>query len=159
MGMCRDEKIRGCVLISACLLGEKCKYNGGDNYSPQIEKILEDVEVLALCPEVLGGLPTPRAKSEILDGHVVTEYGDSVDEAFRLGVERALEAIGNREITCAILQSRSPSCGVREIYNGSFSGQLIPGRGIFASALAQRGIPLVDAQELIEGNREGASDE
>lgn len=100
------------VLVSACLLGERCKYNGGDNYNAKIEEYIKGHEVIKVCPEVMGGLQIPRKPAEIVDGEVRTEDGSSVDIEFRRGVEKVLELIKEEEIEFAILQSRSPSCGV-----------------------------------------------
>ena len=103
------------ILVSACLLGENCKYNGKNNYSERVAKYLEGHEVIPVCPEVLGGLPTPRDPSEI---------------------------------DLAILQSRSPSCGVKQIYDGSFTGKLIPGQGVFAQLLEKNGFRVMDCEEI-----------
>ncbi|MDE7325318.1 MAG: DUF523 domain-containing protein [Lachnospiraceae bacterium] len=136
------------VIVSACLLGENCKYNGGNNYSSQVLSFLKDKEVIAVCPEVMGGLPIPRPCVELMDGVAVNKNGRNVDAYFRAGVEKVLEKIRGQEIAMAILQPRSPSCGAKQIYDGSFSGRLIPGEGMLAKALRQRGIPVVDASDL-----------
>lgn len=136
------------VLVSACLLGERCKYNGGDNYNAKIEEYIKGHEVIKVCPEVMGGLQIPRKPAEIVDGEVRTEDGSSVDIEFRRGVEKVLELIKEEEIEFAILQSRSPSCGVKEIYDGSFSKKKIAGQGLLAQALSERHIRLIDSSEF-----------
>lgn len=138
------------VIVSACLLGENCKYNGGNNESAKLKAYLDahHFEVIAVCPEVLGGLPTPRVPAEITAGAVMTRDGRNVDAAFRLGAQKALELAKKEGADCAILQSRSPSCGVKQVYDGTFSGTRIPGRGIFAQLLAENGIPALDIEDL-----------
>jgi len=138
----------GKVLVSACLTGENCKYNGGNNYSRQVEEFLKDREYIAVCPEMLGGLTIPRCPAELVNGRAVDRNGNDVDEAFRKGAGKALETIQNEKIDLAILQPRSPSCGVRQIYDGTFTGRLIDGRGLFAELLVRQGIRVIDADEI-----------
>ena len=136
------------IAVSACLLGENCKYNGGNNYSEKVAAFLEGHEVVGVCPEVLGGLSTPRKPSEIVNGVVRHQDGTSVDAEFRKGAELALKIVLEQEVELVILQSRSPSCGPNIIYDGSFSKTLIPGDGIFVELLKKHGIRVVDAAEL-----------
>jgi len=123
------------VLVSACLLGENCKYNGKNNLSLKLLAFLKDKTVIPVCPEVLGGLPVPRLPAEIVNGIVKTENGISVDKEFRLGAEKALATAVDKGVDIAILQSRSPSCGVKEIYDGTFSKKKIPGMSKFYTFL------------------------
>lgn len=136
------------IIVSACLLGKNCKYNGGNNYNEAIVEFLKDKEVIAVCPEVMGGLPTPRKPSEIVHGVVTNTEGVSVDNEFRQGAKVAMDLIKDEEIECAILQSRSPSCGTKQIYDGTFSKRLIEGQGIFAEQLAKKEIKLIDSDEF-----------
>ena len=136
------------IIVSACLLGKNCKYNGGNNYNEAIVEFLKDKEVIAVCPEVMGGLPTPRKPSEIVHGVVTNTEGVSVDSEFRQGAKVAMDLIKDEEIECAILQSRSPSCGTKQIYDGTFSKRLIEGQGIFAEQLAKKEIKLIDSDEF-----------
>lgn len=136
------------ILVSACLLGENCKYNGGNNYSEKLAEYLKGHEVIPVCPEVLGGLPIPRIPAEICNGIVMNREGISVDSEFRKGAGIALEIALENNVDLAILQSRSPSCGVRQIYDGSFSKKLIDGKGIFANLLFEKEIPVKDVEEL-----------
>ena len=138
------------IMVSACLLGENCKYNGGNNYTPELVRLLEGHTVIPVCPEVLGGLPTPRIPAEIVNGKVINRNGVSVDEAFRKGAEKALEIAKKEKPDLIILQSRSPSCGVKEIYDGTFSGRKIPGQGIFAELLTKAGFIVLDVEDLPE---------
>jgi len=136
------------IAVSACLLGDNCKYNGGNNFSEKVAKFVQGHEVIPVCPEVMGGLPTPRESSEIVDGVVRHKDGVSVDEEFRRGAEIALKKVLENGVELVILQSRSPSCGVKEIYDGTFSGTLIPGQGVFAKLLTENGIEVIDVSEL-----------
>lgn len=141
--------------VSACLLGVNCKYNGGNNFSAKLEEYLEGHEVVPLCPEVMGGLSTPRVPAEMVEGEVMNREGRSVDEAFRKGAEIALRRVLEEGAELVILQSRSPSCGVKEVYDGSFSGKLIPGRGIFVARLDEAGIFAIDVEDVDEFTLKG----
>lgn len=136
------------VLVSACLLGRNCKYNGGNNRNQRVLDFLEGKEVLEICPEVLGGLPTPREPVELVSGAATTVDGVSVHQAFEKGVALALDQIAKEDIQLAILQSRSPSCGVHQIYDGSFSGKLMEGEGLFARALREKGYQVLDSGDF-----------
>ena len=138
------------VLVSACLLGENCKYSGGNNLSPRVVEWLRNNghEAVPVCPEVLGGLPVPRAAAEIAGGVVMTRDGRSVDAEFRRGAEMALERARREGAGLAVLQPRSPSCGARQIYDGTFSGRKISGQGVFAELLLGEGIPVLEPEEL-----------
>ena len=136
------------IAVSACLLGENCKYNGGNNYNEKVIEFVKGHEVIGICPELLGGLPVPREPAEIVDGIVRTKNGASVNEEFRHGAEAAMNIIEENDIELVILQSRSPSCGAKKIYDGTFSGNLIVGQGVFAQMLAKRNYKTVDVSDL-----------
>ena len=136
------------VLVSACLLGQKCKYNGGDNRSERLLEFLRGHEAIPVCPEVAGGLPIPREPCEIVEGVVRTRDGQSRDREFREGAARCLSLAQEQGIGLTILQSRSPSCGVRQVYDGSFSGTLREGSGVFASLLLEHGFSVLDVSEI-----------
>ena len=136
------------VLVSACLLGENCKYNGGNNYAPSVAEFLKDQEILAVCPEMQAGMGCPRTPIEIVDGVLMDRDGNNMDAPMRKAVADIMEQIQKEEIKCAILQSRSPTCGVNQIYDGSFSGKLISGSGIFARALKDAGYQTIDAEDM-----------
>ena len=138
------------ILVSACLLGKNCKYNGGNNLNQSVLVFIEGHEVIGICPEQLGGLSTPRLPAEIVDGVVTNKEGVSVDNEFRKGAQEALAVALENKVDLAILQSRSPSCGVKEIYDGSFSGKKIKGQGVFAKLLSARGIKVLDAEDVAE---------
>ena len=136
------------ILVSACLLGENCKYNGGNNYNADVAEFVKDKDILQICPEMMAGMGCPRTPIEIVDGVLMDRDGNNVDAAMRKAVAEAIEFIQKEEIGCAILQSRSPTCGVNQIYDGSFSGKLISGSGIFAQALKDAGYQIMDAEDL-----------
>ena len=138
------------ILVSACLLGKNCKYNGGNNLNQGVLGFIEGHEVIGVCPEQLGGLSTPRLPAEIVDGVVTNKEGISVDAEFRKGAQTALAAALEKKVDLAILQSRSPSCGVKEIYDGSFSGKKVKGQGVFARLLTKYGIKVLDAEDIAE---------
>jgi uncharacterized protein YbbK (DUF523 family) len=136
------------IAVSACLLGDNCKYNGGNNYSEKVAEFVKGHDIIPVCPEIMGGLPTPREPSEIVNGIVKHKDGTSVDAEFRKGAELALNKINANEVDLVILQSRSPSCGVNHIYDGTFSGTLIPGQGVFAKLLKANNIRVLDVSDL-----------
>lgn len=138
------------ILVSACLLGKNCKYNGANNLNQSVLDFIEGHEVVGVCPEQLGGLSTPRLPAEIVDDVVTNKDGVSVDAEFRKGAQSALAAALENKVDLAILQSRSPSCGVKEIYDGSFSGKKIKGQGVFAKLLSAHGIKVLDAEDVTE---------
>jgi len=136
------------ILVSACLLGENCKYSGGNNENKAVLDFVKGHETVPVCPEVLGGLPVPRMPAEIVGGIVRCRDGHSVDCEFRSGAAKALEIALNEKVDLAILQSRSPSCGVKAVYDGTFSGKVIPGEGVFAELLRRNGIKTIDAADM-----------
>lgn len=136
------------IMVSACLMGENCKYNGGNNLSEKVLNYVKGHEVIAVCPEVMGGLPTPRVPAEIVNGIVTNKDGIEVDTEFRKGAEIALKIAKENQVDLVILQSRSPSCGPKQIYDGSFSGKKIDGQGVFAKMLMENGFQVVDVENL-----------
>lgn len=136
------------IIVSACLLGHNCKYNGGNNRNQDIIDFVRNHEVLALCPELLGGLSTPRQPAEIQNGIVTNVAGESIDTPFRKGAQAALEIAIREKAELAILQPRSPSCGCKQIYDGTFSRRLIKGKGIFVQLLSEHGIPAIESDEV-----------
>ena len=136
------------ILVSACLLGRNCKYNGGNNRNQKVLDFLQGHEVVAVCPEVAAGLGVPRTPVEIVNGVVRDREGNSYDEALRKAVARILDEIRELNIDCAVLQSRSPTCGVKQIYDGTFTGTRIEGSGVLAQALKDAGYRVIDAEDL-----------
>ena len=138
------------VLVSACLLGTNCKYNGGNNYDEKVIRFLEGKEVIPVCPEVMAGLPIPRIPMEIVNGVVTDREGNVTDRQLRETAEKLAAEFKDQDISCAVLKSRSPTCGVKQVYDGSFTGTLVSGSGIFAAALLAAGIRVIDAEECPE---------
>ena len=136
------------IIVSACLLGRKCKYDGSDNYNEKVLEFIKGHEVIPVCPEMAGGLPAPRLSCEIVNGKVIDTAGESKDKEFREGAALCLKLAQEENADLAVLQSRSPSCGVDRIYDGTFSGRLIEGSGIFAQMLKANGFRVLDAEDL-----------
>lgn len=135
-------------IVSACLCGIDCKYSGGNNFNPQVYKKMIEGKVIPVCPEVLGGLPTPRMPAEIRKNQVITKAGDDVTQNFIEGAMKTLEiakAVGAKR---AIFKQRSPSCGCGKIYDGSFSGKIIKGDGIATQILKEHGIQVITEEDL-----------
>lgn len=142
-------------IVSACLLGEKCKYNGEDNYEQWVDDLKKDNTLCMLCPEMLGKLGTPRPPAEIKDGKIINSEGVDVTAAFEEGAKIAYtravvaaKSIGE-EIECAILKSNSPSCGKDKVYDGTFSGKLVDGEGVFAKLLREHNIKVITEKEKL----------
>ena len=132
------------IMVSACLLGENCKYSGGNNLNEQVQAFVQGHRVIPVCPEEVLGIP--RVPMEIVNGVLINKEGVCVDEPVRRAAEKIVAE--NRDADLAILKSRSPTCGVRKVYDGSFSGRLIDGMGVLAQALQQTGIKIIDAEEI-----------
>ncbi|MFE7311683.1 DUF523 domain-containing protein [Streptomyces sp. NPDC057555] len=143
------------ILVSACLRGVPCRFDGRDKASPVIEEAVAGREVVSFCPEVAGGLATPRRPAELVggDGHdvldgtarVVEDTGREVTAEFVDGARRALAAARNAGCTEALLMPRSPSCGRGAVYDGSFSGELVSGDGVTAALFERNGIAVRSA--------------
>jgi len=128
------------IIVSACLAGVECRYNGQASPIPEVIELVKRGKALPICPEVLGGMPTKRPPAEQCDGRIFAVDGQEYTDEFITGAQIGLKIallVGCKE---AILKARSPSCGCGQIYDGSFSGQLIPGDGIFCKFLKEHGI-------------------
>ena len=136
------------IMVSACLAGENCKYNGGNNRNEKVLQLMAEHDVILVCPEQMGGLPTPRVPSELRDGVVTARDGRIVDREFRDGAAKCLEIARQEQPDLIVLQSRSPSCGVKQRYDGSFTGTLVEGSGVTAQLLMENGFRCVDAEDL-----------
>ena len=136
------------IMVSACLLGENCKYNGQNNYSEKLATFLKDHTVIPVCPEVFGGLPIPRSSCEIVNNEVLSKDGKSFTNEYLKGANMALDIARKEKVDLMILQSRSPSCGVNQIYDGTFSGNKIKGHGIFANLAINEGYKVMDIEDL-----------
>ena len=142
--------MKDALLISACLLGTNCKYNGGNNALPpeKLTALEGRFRLVPVCPEQAGGLPTPRLPSERRGEQVVNRAGEDVTEAFRRGAELALEMALREDCRLALLKERSPSCGSGEIYDGFFTGTLRPGDGVTAETLKANGVAVFGETQL-----------
>lgn len=140
------------ILVSGCLVGLNCKYNGGNNFNEKVDKLLREGKAIPVCPEQLGGLTTPRAPSEIkvIDGkrYVFNSEGVDVTENFYKGACEVLELAKKLNIKKAILKSKSPTCGYGKIYNGNFEKTLIDGNGILTQMLLDNGIEVISSDDL-----------
>ena len=136
------------IMVSAFLAGENCKYNGGNNRNGKVLQLMADNEVITVCPEQMGGLPTPRGPAEIKDGVVITKDGRVVDLQFRAGASKCLEIARREQPDLVVLQPRSPSCGVKQRYDGTFTGKLVNGAGVTAQLLMENGFRCIDAEDL-----------
>ena len=136
------------LLISACLLGIPCRYDGSTKLFDSMERLREKYELVPVCPEQLGGLPTPRNPSERMENRVVTPNGTDVTNEYHAGARATLELCLREGCVAAVLKERSPSCGSGEIYDGTFTHTVIPGDGVTAELLKQNGIKVYGETEL-----------
>jgi len=141
------------ILVSACLLGVNCQYNGESDFTRELLEFLKDKgEFIAVCPEVLGGLPIPREGAEIVGKKVKTAGGKDMTKQFLKGAERVLKIAKENNVKLAILKAKSPSCGAGWIYDGTFSRNLIKGDGLTAALLKKNKIKVLTEKDLIAGN-------
>lgn len=130
------------IIVSACLLGDNCKYNGGNNYNSQLVGDLKSYEIIKICPECFGGLPTPRIPAEIIKDKVINKEGIDVTLNYHKGALISLELAKKHLVNQAILKAKSPSCGVGKIYDGTFTNTLIDGDGVCAKLFKENNIEL-----------------
>ena len=135
------------ILVSACLLGVRCRYDGKSKPHPAVERLLEQYTLIPVCGEILGGLPTPRVSAERQGARVVTADGRDVTAAYRRGAEEVLRLAERYGCKAAILKERSPSCGSGRIYDGTFTGTLTDGWGVTAELLRDHGICVIGESE------------
>ncbi len=140
------------ILVSACLLGVRCRYDGESKACPAVLNFAKEHELVPICPEQLGGLPTPRVPAEIQGERVVTRDGRDVTKEYRKGAEEAARLYQLLRCDCAILKARSPSCGCGQVYDGAFSGTLTPGDGVTAQALKRLGVRVMTEETLNDCN-------
>ena len=138
------------LLISRCLLGDNCRYDGKSKPLPDetLQALRARYDLIPVCPEVLGGLPTPRTPSERQGDRVVMKTGADVTEEYRRGAEAALQAARENQVCAAVLKERSPSCGKGKIYDGSFTGTLTEGNGVTAEMLLEKGFTVYGESEI-----------
>lgn len=135
------------IIVSSCLAGCDCKYNGGNNFNKKVSALMDRHTVVCVCPEVLGNLPTPRPPAEIKNGRVINKLGEDVSENFINGAALALLEAKKYNCTVAVLKANSPSCGFGKIYDGTFSKTLIDGNGIFAQTLKDNNIKVYTEED------------
>ena len=131
------------VAISACLLGAPVRYDGGSKPIDEVIELAEKVDVVRVCPETASGLPVPRPPAEQLDGRVLLADGRDVTEDFSRGAQKCLDVVRRSPVSLAVLKAKSPSCGVGLVYDGTYSGRLVPGQGVFAERLEKEGVCVV----------------
>ena len=136
------------ILISGCLLGLKCRYDAKEKKLPEIEKLIESYNLIPVCPEQLGGLPTPRIPAERVKDRIITQVGVDVTKEYQIGAEEALKIAKLYNCKKAILKEKSPSCGCRKIYDGTFSRNLIVGNGVTADLLLKNGIEIFGESKI-----------
>ncbi len=136
------------LLVSACLLGVRCKYSGGDNLCPQVAALRQQYRLIPVCPEQLGGLPTPRPPAERQGDQIITQDGRDVTPEYQRGAAEALKLARLFACDGAVLKARSPSCGCGEIYDGTFTGTRVPGDGVTASLLRDSGLTVCTEEDL-----------
>lgn len=138
------------ALISACLIGVNCKYSGGNNLLPEekLQKLLDEYELIPVCPEAYGGLSTPRSPAERVGDRIISKDGKDVSKEYEKGAETALLLAKTFGAEIAILKENSPSCGCGTIYDGTFSGTLTDGDGVTAGKLKQNGISVIGESKI-----------
>ena len=144
------------LIISACLVGVACRYDGQSRCLPQLKKLVDSGAAIALCPEELGGLPTPRSPAEVQGDRVINEAGQDITPEFERGARAVLKIAQENGISRAILKERSPSCGSKFIYDGSFSRVLIPGEGVTTALLRRSGITVRSEDNIFDAAEEGS---
>lgn len=140
------------ILVSACLLGVSCRYDGGSKCDPAVSALAADTrfKLIPVCPERMGGLSAPREPSELRGGQVYSRTGEDVTAEFNRGAAGVLELARRHGCKYALLKERSPSCGRGKIYDGSFSGKLTDGSGVCAALLEQNGITVFGESQINE---------
>ena len=136
------------ILVSACLAGVKCRYDGKDNANSKVIKLVKNGIAIPICPEQLGGLQTPRIPAEISEDKVLNKKGENVTSKFKKGAKETLRIAELANCNKAVLKQSSPSCGYGKIYDGSHTGRIIEGMGLTAKLLSQKGIVILTEEDL-----------
>ena len=136
------------VAVSACLVGKNTKYNGGNNYNEAVMKYLLDKEYITICPEVTGGLLTPRVPSERVNEKVINKVGEDVTTNFVNGANTELEKLLKEEVKVIIVKAKSPSCGYKQIYDGTFTNTLKEGNGVFVELALKQGFTIYTEKDI-----------
>ena len=138
------------VAVSACLVGLNTKYDGKNNYNEDVITYLKDKEYITICPEVSGGLPTPRIPSEQVKNKVINKNNEDVTDNFVKGALKCLKQLKEENVNVLILKERSPSCGYKKIYDGTFSKTLIDGNGVFAALAIENSFKIYTESDIHE---------
>ncbi|MGL4656232.1 MAG: DUF523 domain-containing protein [Sarcina sp.] len=145
------------IIVSACLCGENCKYDGGNNYNIKVENFIEGKDVIYVCPEQMGGLSTPRNPAEIVgcakgvlngEDKIISNEGRDVTSEFLKGAKEVLKIAKDKNVKLAILKAKSPSCGKGMVYDGTFNGNKVKGNGITTQLLLDNDIEVINEDEL-----------
>lgn len=145
------------IIVSACLCGENCKYNGGNNNNEKVKNFIKDKDVMYVCPEQMGGLSTPRNPAEIVGnaknvlsgkGRIISNTGVDVTYEFIKGARAVLEIAKEKNVKLAILKAKSPSCGKGLVYDGTFTGNKVIGNGVTTQLLIDNGIEVINEDDL-----------
>lgn len=136
------------ILVSACLLGVNCRFDGKSKFTEQLKALQKKHNLIPICPEVYGGLKTPRDPAEKVMDKVITKSGEDVTEQFQKGAEEVLKLAKFYDCKLVILKERSPSCGYGKIYDGTFTGTIVDGNGVAAELLTQNGITVIGESEI-----------
>ena len=138
------------LIVSACLLGCNCRYDGKNCYIKDIEKLADHYVLIPVCPEQMGGLSTPRIPAERVGDKVISKEGVDVTEQYRRGAQMALQIAKLNDVKCALFKSKSPSCGKGIIYDGTFTGALTEGNGVTASIFEKCGIEVFSDEQICD---------
>ncbi len=140
----------GKILVSACLCGVKCRYNGGDCVckKPEFIKWQAEGRLMPVCPEILSGLNTPRYPMEISKGRLITQLGEDLTEKCMLGVKETVKIARENQVELCVMKQNSPTCGCSVIYDGTFTGRRIPGAGMAAAALKKAGFKVISEEDI-----------
>lgn len=136
------------IAVSACLVGKNVKYDGTNNYNESVIKYLEGKEYITICPEVFGGLPTPRFPSEIRRNKVINTNNEDVTKNFKDGATKALKTLENNDVDILIVKAKSPSCGYKEIYDGTFTHKVVSGNGVFVNLVEKKKIKIYTEKDI-----------
>ena len=136
------------IAVSACLVGKNTKYDGTNNYNKAVMEYLKDKEYILICPEVTGGLPTPRVPSERVNDKVINKENVDVTHNFVIGASKTLEELKKQNIELVIVKSKSPSCGYKQIYDGTFTGTIIEGNGVFTELAVKNGLKILTEKDI-----------
>lgn len=138
------------AVVSACLWGANCRYDGKNQSNEKLHRLLAGWRIILICPEMAAGLTVPRLPAEIRNGQVFRQDGVCLQEAYQAGIQKVMDKLNNYTVSLVVLQPRSPACGVRQVYDGTFSHHLINGMGLLAQKLIASGYTVIQPDELTD---------